>query len=333
MVLDLELVAVQIEEAGRLAKIRRVPHLRLAFLLLDNAVEVMLHREVESETFFQDVNVAMKVQMHRMQAFHGNKPEFMALMSDIEAQVLPDRKMGDLEEHFRTKVNFLAEQKRLDLPVATIVKKLHRYRNDLYHRLHLRREVLEPATLIYFDVACAVLATWHFQRSWSSAESYEDLARFGVTAHGLFQEDATTRVASQLRESVGMDVSAIRTALSSHLDGRLDDLEETVAMVRAAMPDEYDDPDDVYRIVQSDWKNELPAPSELRKHRFPVLGRKLPLWRRQVASLTDISERYAMYARYATIEDDFESFEAQATALYEAIDRLVQQAVDEERGK
>lgn len=331
--LDLELVAVQIEEASRLAKIRRLPHLRLAFLLLDNVVEVMLHREVESETFFQDVNVAMRLQMQRMQPVHGDKPEFMALLTDIESRILPERKMEDLEERFQAKVNFLAERKRLDPPVAAIVKKLHRYRNDLYHRLQLRREVLEPATLIYFDVACAVLANWRFQRSWSSAESYEDLARFGVTVHGLFQEDITTRIASQLRESVGMDVSAIRTALSNHLDGRLDDLDETVSMVRSAMPDEYDDPDDVYRVVQSDWKNELPAPSELRELRFPVLGNKLPLWRRQVASLTDISERYAMYARYATIEDDFESFEAQATALYETIDRLVQQAIDEERGK
>ncbi len=104
-------------------------------------------------------------------------------------------------------------------------------------------------------------------------------------------------------------------------------------MVRAAMPDEYDDPDDVYRIVQSDWKNELPAPNELRERRFVVLGHKLPLSRRQVASLTDIPERYVMYARYAAIEDDFESFEAEASALHEAIERLVQQAVDEERGK
>jgi len=48
-VLDLELFAVQIEEAGRLAKIRRLPHLRLAFLLLDNVVEVTLHREVECD--------------------------------------------------------------------------------------------------------------------------------------------------------------------------------------------------------------------------------------------------------------------------------------------
>ncbi|MDA8072075.1 MAG: hypothetical protein M0Z40_15070 [Actinomycetota bacterium] len=331
--LDLELVAVQIEEAGRLAKIRRLPHLRLAFLLLDNVVEVMLHREVESETFFQDVNVAMRLQMQRMQPFHGDKPEFMALLTDIESRIPPERKMEDLEERFRAKVNFLAERKRLDPPVAAIVKKLHRYRNDLYHRLQLRREVLEPATLIYFDVACAVLATWRFQRSWSSAESYEDLARFGVTAHALFQEDITTRIASQLRESVGMNVSAIRTALINHLDGRLDDLEETVSMVRAAMPDEYDDPDDVYRIVQSDWKNELPAPNELRERRFVVLGHKLPLSRRQVASLTDIPERYVMYARYAAIEDDFESFEAEASALHEAIERLVQQAVDEERGK
>ena len=331
--LDLELVVVEIEEAGRLARIGRVPHLRLAFLLLDNAVEVMLHREVEGETWFQGVNVAMTVQMRSMEHIHGDKPEFMALLADIESRVLPERKMEDLEERFRAKVNFLAERKRLDPAVATIVKKFHRYRNDLYHRLQLRREVLEPGTLVYFDVACAILASWRFQRSWSSGEPYTDLARFGVTLHSAFKDDITSHVAMQLRESVGIDVESVRSALISHLNGRLDDLDHVIVMIRDAMPEEYDEPDDVFRIIQSDWKNELPPPSDLRSRRFPVSERKLQLWRRQVGSLTGITDRYAMYARYAEIEDAFESFEEEANDLYEAIERMVQQAIDEERGK
>jgi hypothetical protein len=40
-----------------------------------------------------------------------------------------------------------------------------------------------------------------------------------------------------------------------------------------------------------------------------------------------------MYARYAVIEDAFKSFEEKAQDLYEAIDRMVQQAIEEERGK
>jgi hypothetical protein len=256
---ELELVAVEIEEAGRLATIGRVPHLRLAFLLLDNAVEVMLHQEVQLETRFQDVNVELRRRLRAMQQVHGDKPEFMALLADIESRVLRERKVEDLEELFRAKVNFLANRKKLDPAVATIAKKLHRYRNVLYHRLQLRKDVLEPATLVYFDVACSVLATWTFQRSWSSEEAYEDLPRFGVTHHDLFSDDLTARVARQLRASVRIGAARVRTALINHLNGRLDDLNEAISVIRAAMPEQYDDPDDVFRIVQS-----VPLPTAMR---------------------------------------------------------------------
>jgi hypothetical protein len=178
-----------------------------------------------------------------------------------------------------------------------------------------------------------VLETWQFQRSWSSAESYEDLARFGVTIRSFMQDDITALVASKLRAVVQIDMRAIRAAVIGHLSGRIDDLEKSISVIRADIPDGYDDADDVYRVVQSDWWKELLAPDELRDQRFPVLGRTLELWRKQVRSLIEVDDRYEMYARYASIEDAFEPFERQVEALEEAIDRAVQQEIDERRGK
>ncbi len=132
--------------------------------------------------------------------------------------MLSDRKIEKLEREFGANANFLADRGKLDPAVATIAKNLHRYRNGLYHRLQLRKEVLRPATYVYFDVACSVLATWTFQRSWSSEEAYEDLARFGVTQYDLFENDVTNRVASHLRASVGIDLASARTALIDHLE-------------------------------------------------------------------------------------------------------------------
>ena len=40
-----------------------------------------------------------------------------------------------------------------------------------------------------------------------------------------------------------------------------------------------------------------------------------------------------MCVRYAQIEDAFERFEEEANSLCEATDRMVQAAIDEERGK
>lgn len=46
---SLELVIVQFEEVKRLIVIDRVPQLRLAHILLDSAVELIMHRMAESE--------------------------------------------------------------------------------------------------------------------------------------------------------------------------------------------------------------------------------------------------------------------------------------------
>ena len=74
-------------------------------------------------------------------------------------------------------------------------------------------------------------------------------------------------------------------------------------------------------------------PLDLRSRRFSVSERTVQFWRRQVSSLTDIIDRYAMCVRYAQIEDAFERFEEEANSLCEATDRMVQPAIDEERGK
>ncbi len=130
-----------------------------------------------------------------------------------------------------------------------------------------------------------------------------------------------------------MGVAGVRAALIDHLSARLDDLDETIEMVRAAFSEEYDDPDDVFRIVQIDWKSEMPNPAKLRQRRFSVSTHQLQLWLRHIASLADIAERYRMYARFADIEDSFEPFEDEAIELYDAIERAVQHAIDLERGK
>ncbi len=247
--------------------------------------------------------------------------------------MLSDRKIEKLEREFGANANFLADRGKLDPAVATIAKNLHRYRNGLYHRLQLRKEVLRPATYVYFDVACSVLATWTFQRSWSSEEAYEDLARFGVTQYDLFENDVTNRVASHLRASVGIDLASARTALIDHLNSRLDDLDEVISQIRAVMPEEYGDPGDVFRIVQSNWKERLLPPAELRDRHFPTSERMLQLWRRETRSLADIADRYTMYARYATVEDALQKFEQQASDLHETIERAVELAIDEERGR
>jgi hypothetical protein len=177
----------------------------------------MLHREVEGETLFQGVNVAMKVRMQSMEHIHGDKPQFMALLADIESRVLPERKMENLEERFRTKVNFLAERGRLDPAVVTIVKTLHRHHNA-------RPLPPPPAPAGSHQAGDARLLRCRLLHPCELAVPAVMVIRGAL--HGRCQirhrdarciqgRDVTQDVATQLRETVDLDEVAVRSAHSS----------------------------------------------------------------------------------------------------------------------
>ena len=332
---QLELVAVQLDEALNLIKVGRIPQLRLAFLLIDNAAELMMYRTTKEETEYQFLYVSMHHQAKLMQSRVADDAEIRARIQDLENKIIPEEKLKEIDREFRAKVNFLVARGRLDPSLGTILKKLHRYRNDMYHQARIRKALIETAALVYFDVACALLAAWAPPRMSSTSEPYTDLERFGIGRHDLFKDGLCNQVAQRLRDEAGVDATGVRSALISHLNERLDELDEMISFViEEGVPPEFSSLDDAIRLIQADLMGpELPPLEDLRQQRFPVQSRTLRLWRIQVTQLAKVTDRYEMYSRFAAIEDRFETFEERVRTVAGLVDSRIQFEIDQARGK
>ena len=180
---QLELIAVQLDEASRLIQVDRAPHLRLAYMLVDNAIEVMMERSIQGETLFQDVNAKVLRELQGMEAELGDNPEFIAFPEKARAKVISQKKLEEIDREFPSKVSFLVDRGRFNQQLGDILRRLHRYRNDMYHRMQINEAVLQPITLVYFDVACSILSSMRYAGSWQSGKEYTDLTKFGISSN------------------------------------------------------------------------------------------------------------------------------------------------------
>ena len=59
----------------------------------------------------------------------------------------------------------------------------------------------------------------------------------------------------------------------------------------------------------------------------------LASWKQRAAGLQEVADRLELFAAFADIEDAFEPFEEQMTALDQRLEREIQREVDLRRGK
>ncbi|MGW8551522.1 hypothetical protein [Streptomyces tubercidicus] len=110
--------------------------------------------------------------------------------------------MKKIDHNFDAKVAFPVEHGILDASPDPVLEKLHKYRNEMYSRDKLRREVIRPATLIYFDSACTSLNAYRHRHGLygSSSALGPELKRYASTDDlGLVRQDLPQRIAAQLR--------------------------------------------------------------------------------------------------------------------------------------
>jgi len=320
----LELVIVQFEEVKRLIEVGRVPQLRLAHILLDSAVELIMHRMVEVELdrerfhFDQLENLrrleAMRKSdnpLHRRFAAGPSDDQLSADIKRLEGAVTSKNKRKRINHNFGDKIDFLVERAKLPGDLAPVLKKLHDYRNETYHRDQHRVEVIRPAVLIYFDAACTVLDHYEPGRLIDDGSLGPELARFQVGLPGDQDPfEVPHRAAKQLREEVGLDLAAVRTALVDHLLGRLGDLESGLAYIEENSADGAI-PGDAIRIMQiEDGDIEAIFDNEvLRSRKYPLTMKDVKSWIERATGMEGVDDKHALFAEFAALEDAFEDLE------------------------
>jgi hypothetical protein len=328
--------AVQLEEAKRFVLAGDVPHLRLALILLDNAVEVVMQRavgdELEHAWFYS--RLLERLPLGPLDA-DGER-----MRSEFQAHVVPDKRAQKVRRFFGEKLTFLAtERDRIPRPIARVLRHIHDYRNEAQHQDRVRVGSLRSATLILFDIATELLVTLKpGSTTWHSEDDYGWLERFGLSGSILAGgQEVVTRVRDHLRSGLALDIEPLHTALVEHLTDRLNEMEEQLAFVVENSTLGPGNPSVVLKAIQFRDSGE----GRMLTERGPDFAAFAPRhseksfnrWRSETARLGPVNDRFELFNRFATIEDEFEPLEASIRKTARELDSAIQLAVDIARGK
>jgi hypothetical protein len=155
----LERLVVHVEEALRIAQNADEAHLRVALVLLDSAAELLMHREcselLHEESFEFGQLQALESSQRYFEKYRG--AEYEAYAEKLRAKVTSKARRREIDRDFNAKAKFLAEKGCLPFPQDRVLRKLHQYRNEAYHRDNVRSDTLRSAIDIYAFLACDMM--------------------------------------------------------------------------------------------------------------------------------------------------------------------------------
>jgi hypothetical protein len=214
---SVRLIYEQIEEAKRYLLGGSLLHSRLALILLDNAAELMMYRELKHEFAMYD---------QWEPKWEPARSEW--LESGLGPKYSPDERR-DADKEFAPKARILAVRlDRITADERDVICVCHKFRCEAFHGGHLRREILLPVCkLLYLTVSALTLKlrvrTYSLPGPNPDPADADFLRRFGMTeALLLVTDEALNRLHSVLIEGVVLDTGELCEILSSDMVERLE---------------------------------------------------------------------------------------------------------------
>jgi hypothetical protein len=338
---QLEGITVQLLEARRLAEFADVSHGRLALVLLDNAAEVSLRRTAASTMEWAQMYNNAADQLRDVDPEQDGLQE---LLAEIGAHTVSRTLAKRVDRDYETLVDFVATRTPDSLPPehAECLKIVHRYRNAAYHRDAVRADVLGPAVEILLFLCCHLLKTER-QIAHQLAPAPPTVLEFlgesanetGFPANAHSAVGLAGRVADALLTDLRLNHSEIATALSDHLIGRLNQLENDLDTIgHGAVPTPLPI---TLRFVQQAPKTreefEAPLASDFWTRDLAVTEATLADWKSATHELRQLSDARDALRAFAAVERPMEELEKPVSRWIEDIDREEQARIDWLRGK
>jgi hypothetical protein len=327
-------VLFQLDEARRHILDGRLERLRLALLLLDNACEIQLDRQVQAELMSE--RMREKLRSHALQIPAAHRAAHLSELATWEP--LSTRQKKRLEKYFDEKVRYLAERwSKLDPRLVDPLRHLHGYRNEAYHRAKVRRETVRTAAVLYFEINCLILPVLPgWATVYSSDEDYSWITeRFGLEPKRMWFRDELPTMIESLRADVVPNVEAVTTALAEHAESRFEDLYDALDFVV-----QNTDTTDRSQALRASQYWYVVRQGKLAAARTPidafVAQYSLPdieALRRRVDEVRAAEDRIDAFDRFAQIERALEPIERPVVDSVDEVELMIQHEIDRARGK
>lgn len=332
----LSFVLFQLDEARRYIQDGRSQHLRLAFLLLDNAAEIQMDRRIKDDLNHDDFRERLRNSVLQTAAQKPQTPLPQTLQEIVDWIPLTRSEKLKLDRFYDEKIAYMVGRGgHLNASLAGPLKHLHKYRNEAYHRAKIRPETIRTATLILLEINCQMLLTvYPGGRMMSSDEEYSWIEeRFGHQS--FLSEEQLQAVVDEIRSGLLPTDESVANMLADHLQDRFAQLDESLDFIvensgRAANKEEALKESQYYAECQRTTGPQPPPANtfvpKYTLHSIQTLAVQLPQVR--VAP-----SRVDAFAQFAAIEKDLEPVEECVYEVVGKIDEAIQLAIDIARGK
>ncbi|MFI0779322.1 hypothetical protein [Streptomyces sp. NPDC021212] len=301
-------LAVEIAEIQRCVEAGDQAHDRLALILLDHLVEVVVGREVNAQLAFQIADSVIE-EMREFRDSGGELDERLSRL--VDEHVGPDRRKA-MDNHLHEKTKFLMQRGVLTAHEREVLDRLHQYRNAAYHRDTLEPDLISDLVLAYRVLADELVGR-HKPIAWTMASSDPAPA---VTPQQL---------RGRLVEGVNVDVKAMAHRFHDHAVKRVQAVIAAVATAQQLLGVNSSGEADA-SLLDDDMARMLTGLSHVSKH--------LPSWAKQADKLkSKTSSLTGLMIPFINLDRDLNRIEPSVRRLDMILDYWEQRRIDELRGK
>ncbi len=351
-------IVEQLDRAARELSTDHPINNRLALVLIDNATELVVHRQctdrLERDNFWAGMHKAT-------QAIAKDIPE--AEIDDDSTVVLlrPKQRAKIRGRHLKPKLHVLEEMGDLTGVERQFIAIVHNYRNELYH-VGLRHDAIVRAIAgQYFLLCCDLFVRMgelsFFKHSWSSSDEYTSVARqYLPTRNGEIDFASVDKgpLADKLRSALpdGLPDLSARLADSAHkcileVKRAFDFLVQEnpfgfdtenmleVAQWQHDLAKAIQKEDLVGHWIDADYREshaQIAADLEADwKQRHAVIP--IESWTRRATALANETDPLRAMGRYKSLRSSMAYLEESIMSAAADLDQWIQMEIDKARGK
>jgi hypothetical protein len=342
----LEVVAAQLDECRSLIERDSVTNLRMALILADNAVEVILAHKIENALA---MNPIYENYLRLVDEFPDEADDHEHA-AEARSKLVSKKERREISRNFDKKVDFLLDRGHIDAAVGACLHKLHEYRNEAYHQGRVREGNLPQAVRIYFGVACTLLEGFGdpsplMHKLWplkEIAEAMPTVMKLSKAEEHRVLDVVTpspSAVARALSSKVKIDTDTLRHDLTSYLRAQIDQIEREIDFCLkygSHLFDGWKRADMVrmaYMIKAMESGGAALTLEEMRGRRYPTNYNDLERWRGEASDLASLRDRTALFAEFARIENELDPCLESLKDLVTQVDREYEARMDRIRGR
>lgn len=303
---------------------------RFALMLIDNVVELTLHRFAQDRAGENELWIKLK------------KPKYDPKLIE-----------GALGQNFDAKVKLAAKLGLVDAATCESILNLHSFRNTAYHRGLRHESILHSLTLFYFGVTCELLKAYQPRFwVWSSSDTLShrarkylgDVRRIEPAKVFLAAYERLAEVGASMKADLIADLAKDMEETVDTTDGVIqflaDDSPEPMSRDRSVVHSQawaiaFTDEARAFARDNGGTVETVQAYVEWLADNFPWTVKRdpVPSWRKRVASLQKERDPHRALKKYCDFMRQTEAIRSTLNEAGAQLDGYIQSEIDRARDK